>query len=214
MGVSGAGISVAFFDISNPASPKRVFSQAGSQLLYNDYGSRKLAAGRYFALNRHCGGRMIFDMSGAKPKTVFYDDRPLCSQTGSAAAFGGKILTMFRGGYAVDDPAAPVENGKLKREKFPGGGALPAVSGGSSEMERAEFPQGSDEGLAMFDENSKRLAVANRITGKTSLYDFSDAKAPKLIGRWALPSNPGVPDFYKGRLVVPCGYAGLLIERR
>lgn len=214
MGVSGAGISVVFFDISNPASPKRVFSQAGSQLLYNDYGSRKLAAGRYFALNRHCGGRMIFDMSGDKPKTVFYDDRPLCSQTGSVAAFGGKILTMFRGGYAVDDPSAPAENGKLKREKFPGGGALPAVSGGASEIERAEFPQGSDEGLAMFDENSKRLAVANRITGKTSLYDFSDAKAPKLIGRWALPSNPGIPDFYKGRLVVPCGHAGLLIERR
>ena len=214
MGVSGAGISVTFFDISDPSAPKRVFSQAGSQLLYNDYGSRRLAAGRYFALNRHCGGRMIFDMSGDRPKTVFYDDRPLCSQTGSAAAFGGKILTMFRGGYAVDDPASPAENAKLKRGKFPGGGALPPAPKGASAIDRAEFPQGSDEGLAMFDESSGRLAVANRITGKTSLYDFSDAKSPRLLGRWALPSNPGVPDFYRGRLVVPCGYAGLLVERR
>lgn len=53
---------------------------------------------------------------GRQAQDSLYDDRPLCSQTGSVAAFGGKILTMFRGGYAVDDPSAPAENGKLKRE--------------------------------------------------------------------------------------------------
>lgn len=65
----------------------------------------------------------------------------------------------------------------------------------------------------MFDENSKRLAVANRITGKTSLYDFP-TPSPQAHRPVGAAVKPGVPDFYKGRLVVPCGHAGLLIERR
>lgn len=211
IGASTAGPAIWFFDISGK-NPRPALSQNGSQLLYNDYGARRLASGKYFVLNRHCGGRMIFDLSGAKPKMTFYDDYPLCSQTGSVAAFGDKLITMCRGGYAFDDPKNPAPNKDLKRHPFPGGDKLPKVADDSSSRARAEFPQGSDEGLAMYDEYSKKLAVANRVHGVVGVYDFSEPGNPKLLGKYKMPSNAGVPDFYKGRVLVPCGYAGLMIQ--
>ena len=156
---------------------------------------------------------MIFDLSAEKPKLVFYDDYPLCSQTGSVAAFGDKFITMSRGGYAIDNPAMPEKNEKLKTIKFPNSAPVVITEGGSSQIARAMFPQGKAEGLAMYDENSKRLAVTNRIFSNLGIYDFSDSENPKCLKKLLLPSNAGTPDFYKGRVVLPCGYAGILVEK-
>ena len=215
VGVGAGAASVWFFDISNPAKPKKVLRSAGREIVYNDYGSRRLAAGKYFGLNFHCGGRMIFDMSAKPVKRVFSDTYPLCSQNGSVAAIGDKLLTMNRGGYSIDDPAQPMKNSELTPLKFPGGGPLPFVPEGDSAQIRAEFPQGADEGFACFDEKTKRLVVANRASGKVSIYDFSDVENPKRMRSFSVNANPSVADFTTdGRIVLPCGYAGALVERK
>lgn len=215
MGVGAGAASVWFFDISNPAQPKKVLRSAGREIVYNDYGSRRLAAGKYFGLNFHCGGRMIFDMSAKPVKCVFSDSYPLCSQNGSVAAIGDKLLTMNRGGYSIDDPVQPMKNSELTPLKFPDGGPLPFVPKGDSAQIRAEFPQGSDEGFACFDEKTKRLVVANRASGKVSVYDFSDVENPKRMRSFTVNANPSVADFTSdGRIVLPCGYAGALVERK
>lgn len=215
VGVGAGSAAVWFFDISNPAKPKKVLRSAGREIVYNDYGSRRLAAGKYFGLNFHCGGRMIFDMSAKPVKRVFSDTYPLCSQNGSVAAIGDKLLTMNRGGYSIDDPAQPMKNSELTPLKFPGGEPLPFVLEGDSAQIRAEFPQGADEGFACFDEKTKRLVVANRASGKVSIYDFSDVENPKRMRSFSVNANPSVADFTTGgRIVLPCGYAGALVERK
>ena len=158
---------------------------------------------------------MIFDMSAKPVKRVFSDTYPLCSQNGSVAAIGDKLLTMNRGGYSIDDPAQPMKNSELTPLKFPGGGPLPFVPEGDSAQIRAEFPQGADEGFACFDEKTKRLVVANRASGKVSIYDFSDVENPKRMRSFSVNANPSVADFTTdGRIVLPCGYAGALVERK
>ena len=53
------------------------------------------------------------------------------------------------------------------------------------------------------------LRVRGEVVG---VYDFSEPENPKLLGKYKMPSNAGVPDFYKGKVLVPCGYAGLMIQ--
>ncbi len=215
VGVGAGAASAWFFDISNPANPKKLLRNGGREIVYNDYGSRRLASGKYFGLNFHCGGRMIFEMTANSVKRVFADSYPLCSQNGSIAAFGDKFLTMNRGGYSIDNPAQPLKNSELTPLKFPDGEPLPFVPEGDSAQIRAEFPQGADEGFAYFDEKTKRLVVANRASGKVSIYDFSDAKNPKRTRSFVVDGNPSVADFTEdGRVVLPCGYAGVLVERK
>ena len=67
-------------------------------------------------------------------------------------------------------------------------------------------------GQPMWDGGDK-LAITARISKQIGLYDIKDIKAPKLLWTETVPGNPDTALFWKGRLVVPCGYQGLLIEK-
>lgn len=204
---------IHFVDFSDPARPKVVLSEAGNGLLYGNYGSQNLAKGRYFALSRTFGGFMVFDLNGNSPRMLWHDPFPLCSQTGNVAAMDGEFLVMRACGYALFSPETPVPTRELNRLAFPGQGALPPDIADDSAISRSTFPKSEWEGLANADRSTGKVAVANRMFRNCHTYDFSDRRNPRLLKKVGLHANPFVPAFWKGRVVLPCGYSGLLLER-
>jgi len=210
---SNAQSKMIFADVSNPAKPAIVGKTATYQLMYGNYGSQNLVKGRYFMFNRHCGGYIIYDFAGGKPRLVVRDDFPMCSQTGSVAAFGDKFLAMRCGSYAFVDPENIVPTKELVRIKFPTQKEfLKDVVNGTA-IERAMFPKSDFEGFVNFDPSSGKLAVANKMFNVCRTYDFSDPENPKLLKKYNLKSHPNVPAFWRGRMVLPGGHSGLLIEK-
>ncbi len=208
-----AGTRVNFVDFSNPKEPRIILSDGGTQLLYGSYGGQNLVKQRYFAITRHVGGLMVFDLAGGAAKRLWYDDFPLCSQTGSIAAMGDEFFTMRGGGYAFFDPEMPVATTELKRHRFPGQGDLPQDVADSSPISRAMFPKTEWEGLPNYDPGSGRLAVLNRTHKNVRIYDFTDKASPRLLKHFRLQSNPYAPAFWKGRVLLPGAYSGLLLEK-
>lgn len=208
-----AHTSVHFVSFSDPRTPRILLSDSGGQLLYGSYGSQHLAKGRYFGLARHCGGIMVFDLQNNAAKRLWYDTFPLCSQTGGVAAMGDELLVMRAGGYAFFNPEQSVATRELQRLKFPGQETLPADVPDDSAISRAMFPKSEWEGLPCYDPASGKLAVVNRIFKNLRLYDFSDKSHPKLLKHLPLNSNTYAPVFWKGRVILPGGYSGLLLEK-
>lgn len=210
-----AGSILYFVNVSDPTKPRLSAKQKGPQILYGNYASQKLVKNRYFSVNRHVGGNMVFDLGDAEnPKLVSSDTFPMCHQSGSVAAMGDKFITMRCGGYAFIDPENIVPTKNLKRHKFPSQTEeLPDVEAATNRA-RAEFPKNDFEGLVFYDVESGRLSVANRMYRVCRVYDFSDGKNPTLLDKYELKSHPNVPAFWRGRLVLPCGYSGLLLESK
>ncbi|HWL11320.1 MAG TPA: hypothetical protein VNQ76_23145 [Planctomicrobium sp.] len=207
-----AHVRVNFVDFSNPKEPKIILSEAGKQLLYGSYGGQNLVKNRYFAITRHVGGIMLFDLEGNRVKKLWYDNFPLCSQTGSITAMGDEFLTMRCGGYAFFNPENPVATIELQRHKFPGQEKLPEDVPDNSPISSAMFPKTDWDGLPNYDSDSGKLAVLNRTHKNVRIYDFTDKANPKLLKYVNLNSNPYAPAFWKGRVLLPGGYSGLLLE--
>ncbi|MCP5557172.1 MAG: hypothetical protein H7A55_05425, partial [Verrucomicrobiaceae bacterium] len=208
-----AGTRVNFIDFSKPKEPKILLSQSGTQLLYGSYGGQSLVKQRYFAITRHVGGIMVFDLADRAAKMIWYDDFPLCSQTGSIAAMDDAFLTMRGGGYAYFNPEKPVATKDLQRLQFPGQNELPQDVADNSPISRAMFPKTEWEGLPNYDPGSGRIAVLNRTHKNVRIYDFTDKANPKLLKHFKLHSNPYAPAFWKDRVLLPGGYSGLLLEK-
>lgn len=210
---SSGSTRVLFIDFSDLANPKRLLSQHGTCLVYNNYGGQSLVKDKYFGFSRVFGGIQLFEVGAGSAKLVWEDTFPLCSQTGTLAAFGGEFLVMRCGGYAFLDPEKPVGIRDLKRYPFPTSAGLPADVPDDSAISRAIFPKSDFEGQVNVDAESHRVAVANRMFKNVRVYDFSDRTNPKLVKSATLRSNPNVPAFWKGRVVLPGGYSGLLLEQ-
>ncbi|MCB1230756.1 MAG: beta-propeller domain-containing protein [Verrucomicrobiae bacterium] len=208
-----AATRVHFVDFSDPAKPEILLSKGAGQLLYGNYGTQDLAAGRYFGLTRHGGGFMVFDLHERSAGEVWFDSFPMCSQTGSVAAMGEELLVMRAGGYALFDPTHPVATRELERHRFPGQVELPEDVPDDSAISRSLFPKSEWEGMPYCDENSGRLAVVNRIFKNVRTYDFSDRDHPRALKHFELKSNAFAPTFWKGRLLLPGHYSGLLLEK-
>ena len=57
------------------------------------------------------------------------------------------------------------------------------------------------------------VAFTNRIERSVALADFGDEKNPKAVWAEKISGNPDTPVFWRGRLVIPAGYGGLLMTR-
>jgi hypothetical protein len=211
---SCATTKIHFVDFSNPSQPKIVGNESGVGLLYNNYAGQKLVKGRYFGLSRTFGGLQVFDLKDRSIKLIWQDKFPLCSQTGTIAAFGDEFLVMRCSGYAFFEPENPVPTRDLKRLAFPGQGELCADVPDDSAISRAMFPKSEWEGQVNVDQVTGKVAVANRMFKNCHIYDFSEKENPKLIKKIELNANPNVPAFWNGRVVLPCGYSGLLLEKK
>ena len=58
-----------------------------------------------------------------------------------------------------------------------------------------------------------RLALTLRIGGEIRMFDFTDEKEPKLLWMEKTSGYPETSIFWNGKLAVPCGYQGLLLEK-
>lgn len=210
---SSGSTHVLFIDFSDLAKPRTLLNQHGGCLVYNNYGGQGLVKDKYFGFSRVFGGIQLFELGAGSAKLIWDDPFPLCSQTGTLAAFGGEFLVMRCGGYAFVDPEKPVATRDLRRYPFPTSAGLPADVPDDSAISRAMFPKSEFEGQVDVDAATHRVAIANRMFKNVKVYDFSDRYNPRLLKSVELRANPNVPAFWKGRVVLPGGYSGLLLER-
>ena len=60
--------------------------------------------------------------------------------------------------------------------------------------------------------DDRRVVFTNRIRRRAALYDFEDAQHPRLLAAWKFSGNPDLAQFHKGKVVIPCGYQGVLLQ--
>ena len=61
--------------------------------------------------------------------------------------------------------------------------------------------------------DGRRVVFTNRIRRRAALYDFEVALHPRLLAAWKFSGNPDLAQFHKGRVLIPCGYQGVLLQR-
>ena len=44
-------------------------------------------------------------------------------------------------------------------------------------------------------------------------YDFADPEKPVLVKHWKVSGNPDIAQFHKGKVVIPCGHQGVLLQK-
>ncbi|HQL09594.1 MAG TPA: hypothetical protein PLE35_08350, partial [Lentisphaeria bacterium] len=95
-------------------------------------------------------------------------------------------------------------------------GLLSALAEGpSNEWPRYRLPDNQRmNGIPTIDGDV--LALSERAGKRVSVVDISDITAPKPVAerQYKLEGNPDTVVFWRGRMLIPCGYQGLLLERR
>lgn len=86
------------------------------------------------------------------------------------------------------------------------------IKPGSSPVEVLEKGSKKTFGQINWDGGSK-LATNNRASKKVMLFDISAFPEMKLIWNESFLGNPETPVFWNGKVVIPCAYQGLLIEK-
>ena len=71
----------------------------------------------------------------------------------------------------------------------------------------------SVSGIPRFDSATKRLVVTSRIDRNLAVYDFSEPSNPRPLFGAAISGEPGLAAFHDGKVVVPAGYQGLLLQK-
>ena len=46
-----------------------------------------------------------------------------------------------------------------------------------------------------------------------NLHDFADPEKPVLVKHWKVSGNPDIAQFHKGKVVIPCGHQGVLLQK-
>ena len=66
------------------------------------------------------------------------------------------------------------------------------------------IPRASPDGL---------VVLTDRICRRVALYDFKDVHKPVLLKFWKVSGNPDTAVFFNGKVVIPCGYQGVLMQK-
>ena len=185
----GARIDIA--DVRDPARPRIVFSDAQVGLFYGDQLVDKLFAGRYLVAYWQRSGPAWYDISGAQPLLAGNTpDTTLYSWTDGACAYGDQLLITKRGKYSLLTPNETRSSSDLPTY-------------GPSGVRVAGWPRVSDNRLALSQRHMRRVLV----------FDIGDIAQPRCQREYSLFGHPGACAFWNGRLVIPAGYQGLLLER-
>jgi hypothetical protein len=186
------GATVHIADISDPANPKLVFSDSQVGLFYGDQLVNKLFDNRYLVAYWQRSGPAWYDISGAKPVLAGNTpDTTLYGWTDGVCPLGDKLLIVKRGKYFLLDA-----NERRNASDVPAFGVdrLRLVGRPSAE--------------------GNVLALASRHQRQVWILDIADIKRPRLIRQYSLFGHPGACAFWNGRVVIPAGYQGLLVERQ
>lgn len=189
--VSARTGTLRFFDVSDPARIAQVFTHRQISLLYGDLLCDRLLGGKYIANNWHSGGLAWYDLSGSRPAVANRVVERLNGHLDGLTALNDKLLMLNQGRYALLSPNQPGPSKTWKRysagEPLRG---IPSVDGTT-------------------------VAISHRSTGKVGVYDFSNPEAARPVRKrsWKFDVPPGTVSFWRGRLVIPLSYRGLLLEQ-
>jgi hypothetical protein len=81
-----------------------------------------------------------------------------------------------------------------------------------SKWKTLPFPGPKTRGIPRSD--GRFVAKTCRIEREVTLYDFADPVNPKFLKRWKVSGNPEAAVFHRGRVIVPCGHQGVIMQRR
>ena len=179
-----------FYDLDRPSETRPAFTSKGDAG-WEKYAPNAVFGGRYAVVNEGYGGVDWIDLSGPRPA---YANRTVLNRIGPSRGLcrvdDETALACFGSGYRLLSPNEP-ETGRWKPTRLPS---------------RASSGQPSSDG--------RTLCKTYRISGYVALYDLSDRAAPKCQGEWMLGGFPSAAAFWRGRVLIPCGYQGLLLRRK
>ena len=164
---------------------------------WDRYFSDELLGGRYFAQSLANIGFAWIDMGEKPPRVIRSRVNTSGLNDGCLAWRDGRLLMVSKGEFLYLKPGQP-ENSDGSHWKgvqiCPNGkagprGGQPAWDGGNG------------------------LALTARISKEIWRLDMSDENHPKTLWGEKTLGNPDAAVFHDGRLLVPCGYQGLLIEK-
>lgn len=184
---------IFFIDARDLKNMKVAFRKGGCPG-WNKYFSGGIVGGKYAGMSYANSRFEWFDLSGEKPvpANASYKNRPGVSN--GCCVFRDKVLWTNRAGEVVllgpNQPENP-DGSAWKSVPVEGAkvSALPAWDGG------------------------RLVAFTNRIEKSVVLADFGDEKNPKAVWIEKISGNPDTPEFWRGRLIIPAGYGGLMMTR-
>ncbi|MDD4019663.1 MAG: hypothetical protein PHV28_17175, partial [Kiritimatiellae bacterium] len=158
--------------------------------------------GRHFAFNNANTTLKWFDLAAVPVprQTVETTVNRLSLSNGICTFRNGLSIASARGSYVLLRPGEgdPADGSPWKFLKlpaaFPGEGRGDAING---------IPRS----------DGQRVVFTSRIERRAALYDFTDAERPTLLNAWTFSGNPDIADFHAGKVVIPCGYAGVLLQK-
>lgn len=188
---SDRGTQLNFIDIGDLENPQLALTHRQKSLLYGDLLSNG-SCGGYMLANWHSGGFAWYKIDGEKVEVGNRQVERLGAHTDGVAVFQGKMLYFWKNQYTLLSPNAP---GPINDWVF------------------RPIRQGSFRGVLSVSGNL--ICAAQRQNGVVQVWDFSTPENPRLLpGRsYRLTGNPGRVAFFKGRLLIPAGYQGLLLEK-
>ncbi len=188
----GGGAEVQIADVRDPAKPSVVLRDSQVGLFYGDQLVPELMGDRYLVAYWHRSGPGWYDVSGDQPVILGNSpDERLYSFTDGACALGGQLLIVKHGKLQLLNPGDMRDVSRLPAVAVPG---------------RYLRGRPSTDG--------RLLAIARRPDRQVSLFDISNLEKPRPLRDFQLRGHPGACRFWNGRLVIPAGYEGLLVEEK
>ncbi|MDO5566861.1 MAG: hypothetical protein Q4G59_09410, partial [Planctomycetia bacterium] len=181
-----------FLDLTRPESPRVAFKDSyplgimyGREIVQS-VTNEGIASAFFWGF-----GFAWYDLSGDTPKKLGLKPAKSGSLFGGAIQ-NGKLYYSQRNGFYVFDL---LDTSPLDKESFC---SIPKFEGGGK--------------IFM---NGTIACVMNRRNGSISTFDFANLKEPKLLKQYKVKGHPDPGIFLNdGRMIIPCGYAGLMIEKR
>lgn len=182
-----------FFDVSDPSAPRQVFFHSSGAILYSDTLPERDINGM-LPVNCHFAGVVWYDLTGKTPKYLDRIPGRLSGQMNGLTGVGGHfILPLDSGTLCFLDPGSrrPASSGEL---------SLPGEKLG---------------GIPSFD-GSGTLVFSERRKGTVQTYQLDGLKQIRRIPERCFQLPGATPDrvtFLNGRMLIPGGHAGLLVEK-
>ena len=185
----------ALYDVSKDGTFRKLMEKHGGCPGWDKYMSDRPVGGRYMAFNNaHHGIRWYDVVAGRQTRET---RKNFTSLSNGLGAFGNdRVIMTGKGGYVLLEPDAddPSDGSRWPMT------ALPSTD---KVRPRPGIPRS----------DGRLVAFTTRINRVASLYDFADPSHPVPKAAWTLSGNPDLAAFHKGRVIIPCGYQGLLLQR-
>lgn len=189
--VSDHGGWIFFLDVSDPQKAKVVFRHSQVGIVYSDLMTHQLVGGRYLFFNWHHSGYTWYDMAGKVPVPANRKRVRFANHRGGALSLGARCLAVADGGYYLLE---------ANQEGDPSGWKLIRVPGKTL--------------IGVPSADGDTVVLSYRRTGEITVLDIRDPLKPvwNRTRSLVVPGMPGAVRFFRHRMVIPAGYAGLYLE--